>query len=382
MKTHYFKTHCFKTLGRKGSRGPLYGVLLMGFVLAGAAGLSGCSSDSEPGPEADSRAAIRFGATTDFARTGDITTNNLTAFNVYAYTEEEDGSSKPFMDNVEVTKTATNTWAYSPEQYWPAKKAVDFYAYAPKGWVGAAGPLKPVAYDASEADKDLVYAVSTGLTGNTSAPNAQVIFNFRHALSKVTVKLSSSNKNLQVKVTNVYLSNIASKGNFQFPTVSTAGYPSEETMGKWSDQNSPTRYVLHFSIDTSDIITLDTTPTDMSDTGAGIGGAKSMIPQPLTWRSNGAGHDTMISVMCVIYDAKTGTKLWPNANTPAEDLVEGSTFGDGILRFPLSTSKFSDWRPGCHYIYSIVINSNEEMGTIDFGTPTVDTYVDVESSYE
>ena len=62
--------------------------------------------------------------------------------------------------------------------------------------------------------------------------------------------------------------------------------------------------------------------------------------------------------------------------------VQSSTFGDGILKFPLSTSRFSQWDPGYHYIYSIVINSNEEMGAIEFGTPTVDTYVDVSSYYE
>lgn len=107
-----------------------------------------------------------------------------------------------------------------------------------------------------------------------------------------------------------------------------------------------------------------------------------MLPQSLTWRSNGSGNDTYIAVMCSIYDTKSGTKLWPNENTPKENIVEGSTFGDGILKFPLSTSKFSEWQPGCHYIYNLVINSNEEMGVIEFGTPTVDTFIDVETNYQ
>ena len=78
----------------------------------------------------------------------------------------------------------------------------------------------------------------------------------------------------------------------------------------------------------------------------------------------------------------SGAKLWPNANTPDENIAEGSTFGDGLLKFPLSTSRFSKWEPGCHYIYNLVINSNDEMGTIEFGTPTVDTFVDVTTTYQ
>ena len=74
--------------------------------------------------------AIRFAASTEFSRAGDITTNNLTSFNVYAYTGT---TSAPvtFMDNVVVSKSASNSWTYSPLQYWPAKQAVDFYAFAP-----------------------------------------------------------------------------------------------------------------------------------------------------------------------------------------------------------------------------------------------------------
>ena len=100
------------------------------------------------------------------------------------------------------------------------------------------------------------------------------------------------------------------------------------------------------------------------------------------YSTNGSGNDTYIAVMCSIYDAKSGAKLWPNANTPAENVVEGSTFGDGLLKFPLSTSKFSAWQPGVHYIYNLVINANDEMGAIEFGNPTVDSFIEVISNYE
>lgn len=220
------------------------------------------------------------------------------------------------------------------------------------------------------------------MTGSAGMANAQVVFNFRHALSKVTIKMSSSNADLEVRVSNVALANIMAKGNFNFPNVSTAGQPTADNIGTWTDQNTPTPYMYHMSQDKNDIITLTTTATDMSTTGMGMGGAKFLIPQILTWRSNGSGNDTYITVMCSVYDAKTGAKLWPNANTPEENIVEGSTFGDGLLKFPLSTSRFSEWTPGYHYIYNLVINSNEDMGAIEFGAPTVDSYVEVSTSYQ
>lgn len=355
-------------------------------------GLCSCSENDAPDIDTSATAsnAIRFAANTEFAsRAGDITTNNLKQFYVYAYTGT-DSVPELFMDNVTVSKSDNNTWTYSPIKYWPAHQTVDFYAFAP-AWVGASGPLKPVTYENRYGDEDIVYAVSPDLTGNTDAPNAQVVFNFRHALSKVTVKMSSTNENLKVKVSNVVLTNIMARGNFNFPHASTSqiippetstpGAVPENSIGKWTDQNTRMVYLLHMSQDQGEVIELTSTPVDIALYGDGLG-AQFMIPQPLVWRSNGSGNDTYITVMGSIYDAKTGDKLWPNKNTPPENIPDGNTNGDGLMKFPLSTSKLTNWIPGCHYIYNMVINANEEMGAIEFGTPTVDSFVDVESTYQ
>lgn len=350
------------------------------FAIATAA-LTSCSeTDSPRQPDQESGNAIRFAANTEFAsRAGaDVTTNNLPEFNVYAYTDE--GADKvTFMDNVAVTKTSGNTWTYSPLKYWPAE-TVDFYAFAPSTWVGADGPLKPVSYSNHAGDKDLIYAVSPDLTGNGSQPNAQVVFNFRHALAKVTVLLSSTNADLRVDVSNVALANIRAKGDFTFPSASTAGTATAESTGTWSNLSDVYPYMLHMSQRPDEVVTLTTTPVDLCDTG--LGGPKYLIPQTLTWRSHGAGQDNYMALMCSVYDAKTGVKLWPNANTPEENIVEHSTLGDGILKFALSTSQFSEWKPGYHYVYNLVVNANSEMGSIEFGQPTVDTYIDVETTFE
>ena len=325
--------------------------------------------------------AIRFAASTEFSRAGDITTNNLTSFNVYAYTGT---GTDPvtFMENVVVSKSASNIWTYSPVRYWPAKETVDFYAFAPASWVDNASPLKPVAYDAEKGTEDLVYAVSPNLSGNAETANAQVIFNFRHALSKLTVKMSSTNQELKVVVTNVAMANIMTRGNFSFPSSSTAETPSAETVGQWTDQNTPKTYVLLWSQTLSDQLTLSSTPTVIAATGLGRGGQMYILPQQLTYRAQGSENDTYIAVQCSIYDKTSGERLWPNENTPKENLIIGSTTGDGLLKFPLSTNRYTQWQPGVHYIYNLIINSNDEMGTIEFGTPTVDTFIDIEQTYQ
>ena len=344
--------------------------------------LAGCSeSDSADEPVMPAGNEIRFAAATEHSRAVETTTNTLKSFNVYAYTGTDE-APKLFMDNVTVNKSASNVWTYSPVQYWPAKETVDFYAYAPASWLGTSSPLSPVPFDAYMTSKDLIYAVSPNLSGNTGQANAQVIFNFRHALSKFTVKMRSSDPKLTVKVSNVGLSNIMTKGNFTFPKESTTDDIASGNVGTWTDQNTPMPYVIYWSQSPDELMTLTTTPTVITPDGFGTGESMFMLPQTLTWRSNGNGNDTYLTVMCSIYDAESGSKLWPNANTPEENRVEGSTYGDGLLKFALSTSKFSSWQPGVHYIYNLLINTNEDMGAIEFGTPTVDSFIEIETNYE
>lgn len=353
-------------------------LLLLSVAAAAVASCSENTEFEENFPAGDGE--IRFQARTEhLARRSDITTNTLDEFYVYAYTGMS-SIPKIFMDNVTVTKTASNTWAYSPLKYWPVG-AVDFFAYAPEGWVGSAGPLEPVPYSNYGSDKDLIYSVNTGNIGNAGEQNAQVILNFRHALSKVTVNLSSTNDNLTVKLTGVGFKNLYAKASFNFPRATTApGMQTDaSTVGNWTDLNTQYQYPIFMAQTLDEAIDLTPTPTDLSNTP--LGGPRYMISQPLRYESEGSGADNCLVVMCSVLDAKTGQKLWPNQNTPPEDFVPGSTLQDGLLKFALSSSNVTEWKPGYHYIYNVVINANPDMGAIDFGTPTVDTFVDVETNY-
>ena len=355
--------------------------LVLPVALAGAL-CTGCSQDSSLSPTSPSATAgtISFAPHTVYARTGDITTSNLNSFQVYAYTGTG-ADQQLFMDNVTVSRTANNTWTYSPLKYWPAE-AVDFYAYAPTGtWAGTQGPFNnTTAYENYPGDTDLVYAVSLGNKGNATGENAQVVLNFRHALAKVALNLSSSDDNIEVKVSNVVMAGVYCHGVFGYPSASTtaSASPDPNSVCTWSDLDTPLTYLFHMSQTNDDRITLTTTPDNLS--AYGLGGDKYMLPQPLPYGAS--GHKVYLGVMCAIYDKATGVQLWPNDNTPATNVVNGATYKDGILEFPLSTSQFSSWEPGHYYIYNVIVNANPDMGTINFGMPTVDTYVTVETTYE
>ncbi len=353
-------------------------------ILIGSA-LAGCTQDNpdNPGNAVSDSKAIMFAPNTVYTRSGDITSSNLDKFQVYAYTETGTNPTL-FMDNVTVSRTSSNTWVYSPLEYWPTVP-VDFFAFAPAGnWAGAHGPFGTLTpYTDYPGDTDLVYAVSRDNTGNTNGQNAQVILNFRHALSKVCINLSSSDENIEVKVSNVVMVNILTDGIFHFPSLSTSPLSTDtNSVCSWTDLKSNATYIFHTSQTPSERITLTTTPTDMSEIGHKMGGAKYMIPQELPYHSSSSDRDSYLAVMCSIYDTKSGLQLWPNENTPPSNTVPGSTFKDGILEFPLSTSEFSGWQPGHYYIYNVTINSNPDMGAINFGMPTVEGFVNVETTYQ
>lgn len=107
------------------------------FLILASIGLvsvfTACSTDEDDPVAAGSDNVIRFTAASRLPQnraTADITTSNLTQFFVYGYLNS-DGS--PYMTNVEVNKTGTNVWEYSPVKYWPTGDALNFYAYAPEG---------------------------------------------------------------------------------------------------------------------------------------------------------------------------------------------------------------------------------------------------------
>ena len=140
------------------------------------------------------------------ASRGDVTTTaTIQNFAVTAY-----ANRKILMDNVNVNRDGSR-WTYSPAAYWP-DVPVNFYAISPAD-ISASPDITGDGSGTASINKynnpgnvDLLYAVNYGEI-QTAAP---VMINFRHALSKVDVLLSSANSGIIVKVRSV----IIARGRF------------------------------------------------------------------------------------------------------------------------------------------------------------------------
>lgn len=321
--------------------------------------IAACSEDDTVYAPVDEN-AIRFTAIAGHeARSGEVTTNTLTEFNVFAYTD-----GKLYMDNVKVSKNADNTWTYSPVMYWPSTP-VNFFAFSPAKWFeGVSGADQAVTYD-NDGNVDLIYAVNMDETQSASP----VKLNFRHAMSHVEVQLMSTTPNIAVNVSGIRLANVYKTGTFLFPQVTTTPGVGT-TAGVWSQLTAPSEYVLYDGA--ASPVVLTETATDYADKCDGF-----LLPQNLTSMTSGAdGYaGSYIRVDCTITDRATGIMLWPNDNTPQTQVATDGDKKTGMLFFPLRNTDVPHWIGGYRYMYVITINNAAGMEPIDFD-PAVEVYVE------
>lgn len=342
----------------------IYLALMAGALLAVA---SACSEDVSNSPvQYDKGNAIRFAAQSPALSRAVTTTSNLDQFSVYAYT-----LGKPFMENVTVTKSPSNVWTYSPTQYWPAS-AVNFYAFAPASWSSTgtpADPTAPVDYYSEYGNTDLVYSVLM----NQTQSGSPVIFNFRHALAQVNVALrTDSASKLDIRVSNVVLHGVDTKGSFTFPSESTLA--GTQVKGTWSNVSNPGTYILYMASTPESRLQLTSTAQIMNEVSQGL-----VLPQTLTNLEDGPDNvqGEYIQLDLVIYDKATGNQLWPNTQTPPSMNITNGYEKTGRLYFPVITQNVPAWESGTRYVYTITINEPAGLNEIQFGAPTVDVYNEV-----
>lgn len=329
-----------------------------------AIGLGACSDDTPAPAPVPKGNAISFGALVPKATRGSTTTTaTINSFQVYAFT-----AGKSYMENVTVSRQGA-TWSYSPVMYWP-ETPVNFYAYSPdisdSPDVESSGLNSIVNYN-NQGTTDFLYAVTLAQVAKATP----VMMNFRHAMSKVNVMLSSSNPTIKVKVYHVSLLNVKHKGSFTFPAATTAA-GSNEGVGSWSNQNSPIDILIFYAMSASDedMLTLTSTPVDVTENNLGT---DFMIPQPLADVDFDGNEFTgnAVQIDCEIFDSASGAKIWPRADTPDYLLVPQSNAGK--LVYPLTTSSLRAWKIGCSYIYNIKIDNPNVIRPIDFNV-TVDEF--------
>lgn len=335
---------------------------MLATCLAAGFALSACSSDDNPSGTKPSQggAQIRFNvvaAATPRVAHVETTTSSINSFLVNAFTEK-----KPFMTNVTVQREGeTSNWTYHPLAYWPAS-AVNFYAVSPdiRNTVRDNGTDKWVMSYDNEGNTDLLYAVTAEMSQSNPTAPQPVQMNFRHALSRIAILMSSTNSQIRVHVNSIELENIFSTGDFRFPEETTA--PDSAVTGSWSNQSSSGDEDIFELPEMGTVLT--ETPTELSNQNFHFA-----LPQTLTPVSETANNfsGSYIKIKCRIFNP-AGTLLWPNAKTPAEN--KDGEFG--LVRYPLClANQTMSWDAGKAYIYNITINDLPGLAGIDF-TVTVD----------
>lgn len=323
--------------------------------------LPACTEKDDAEAPVNSKAISLTAVVPNGSRSASTTTATIKEFIVYAFTE---GSR--LIDGVKVTRNG-GTWTYSPEAYWPVSP-VNFFAYSPEistttDITGEGGGHIPGYLN--NYNVDLLYAVRKDVVQQA----APVSLNFRHALSKVSMLLSSTNPRIKVTVSYISLKNVYRQGSFDFPNASTLA-STPEVVGSWSYLKSLTDMITFAIVGNEDRVNLTPQPTDYTLENLDC---SYVIPQPLTevQLSESGYSGTYIEVDCEIFDAVTGAKLWPNSHTPDYMLVDHTE--TGRIVYPATSDKVKEYLPGHAYIYNIQINNPDVLDKIEFDV-TVDDY--------
>lgn len=216
------------------------------FVAATALMVAGCSQNEVMETNPDANRAIGFGVYTGTQTKGLVTDNSLTdgttanglkvdgkGFGILAYQTSGNystgGAKGTFMDNVHTTWNTTGGsgsggWEYSPLKFWPGNSTdkLSFFAYAPYSTGGAngitltnaTGTTDPsLAFELQTDQKDMVdLVVSTAKKDQQqTTASGKVTFDFKHVLTRVTMKAKTDKSISSNTETKVYITGISLK---------------------------------------------------------------------------------------------------------------------------------------------------------------------------
>lgn len=317
---------------------------------AAAVALAACSNDDTitVNQGIEDANTINFRAlTSNMTRAQDASFSTVgDAFKVTAFPQGT--TSTAYFTGVEFKTADGSTFtSQSNKYYWPSGTNLDFYAWAPSDIANAAYNSIPVTVATAAANQiDFVYAATkdwgkVALQDGTDESHAisatvssGVAINFRHALSKIVIKIKNSNNNLKITASNATLKNVKGAGTFVFAGANTDVKNSGLLSGGWTPSGDATA-----------VYSQDITAAVFGATAAQAGTDLKLIPQELVPGNAYANAGTFTAPNFVV-------KL-KIQNSADDNYIVGAASGENAYvdaMFPLPAVT---WAPGKQYTYVI-----------------------------
>lgn len=180
------------------------------YVLIAQLVLSGCAGEAVEETSSSSASEINFDA---YVGRNASTRSNITDIDFLRSGEWNAGfgvfaryGNTHLMDTEHVTWRGDH-WGYDHIRFWPSSGKVDFYAFAryvsfvtmgclPDSLGGNRTKETYILFPSNENPIDLIWAKKTGQEAPTS-PGSKVTFQFKHALSRLSFKITANQKLLE-----------------------------------------------------------------------------------------------------------------------------------------------------------------------------------------
>lgn len=338
------------------------------WILAAAAvALAACSNDDtitvNQGIEEANTINFRtiVDGLTRASSTSDVTTLNISSFNVTAFRHGE--TTDPYINDA-LYEESSGTFTCDTKYYWPSSGTLDFYAYSVNSAV--ASQVQKGAYnsftftpatDANSTYADLVFATKqdigkSGTYTNTSAATASygadgVPLNFRHTASKIAIQVKNTSSTMKFSVDGWKVGYLDGEGTFTLSETSTEG-TGTLAFSDWTANTTK-------SADTQYSSTFDATAIAAEASATPLSGEFILVPQRITAATAYANSGSP-AANDKVNGAFIAVKLKiMNNDTNSTVIVDDGTEGTVWAIWPIGddgTATFN-WEPGKRYTYTV-----------------------------
>ena len=309
------------------------------FLAVAAIAMASCSQDETIGINEGKGIGFRTSAD-KLTRGAEITTNNITEFNVSAF----DPTGATYFKEATFTGKQGEAYVSNPLYYWPGDDTqLTFRAYAPTTGIGGTMTLAlddnnntltgfSPANDIKD-QVDLIYATATGKKSTNETNGVQL--DFKHMLSQIEIKAKNKNTGYIYKVKGVKIAYIKKQGDLDFDKA--VSETTTEKANAWSNLSTDK---ADYTVEYDAAIVLNSAAQTLMTTESGNA---MLIPQRLTAWNGTAGNTNNGAYLAVQVNVETkdGAQVHPKND-------------DGTKEYAwVAVGIGTEWEMGNKYIYTL-----------------------------